>query len=164
MIDASLIFDGTLSYIPGVGPSGVALTTTRVSTNVIDLLTGRDLGAGNILGIHVDVLTTFTAGGAATLQIDFEVGATAGGTYYPLNYSSVIPVAQLTVGSPIFRVALPLNQVLNAVAGVRNTPGRFIRLNYTVATGPFTAGTIFSYVNPIADRQQYFDYPINYTA
>ena len=52
----------------------------------------------------------------------------------------------------------------SVTASVSNTPGRFIRLNYTVATGPFTAGTIFSYVNPIMDRQQYFDYPINYAA
>jgi len=164
MIDASLIFDGTLSSTPGVGPSGVALTATRVSTNVIDLLTGRDLGAGAVLGLHVDVLTAFTAGGAATLQIDFEVGATAGGTYYPLIYSPIIPVAQLIVGAPIFRVDVPLNQVLNATAGVPSTPGRFIRLNYTVVTGPFTAGALFSYLNPIIDRIQYYNYPNNYVA
>lgn len=157
MLDFTQVLDGTF------GPTaGAALTVTRVSTNVLDLLTGRDLGAGAILGLHVDVLQTFTAAGAATLVVDAEVCDTVGGTYLQVLTTPVIPVAQLIAGVSIFRVGLPLNQILNSVAGVLKTPGRFFRLGYTVATGPFTAGTIMAYLNPILDRDTYFSYPGNY--
>lgn len=154
MLDGSQIFDGTPPN------TGVAITATRVSTNVLDLLSAVDLGAGEPLGLHVQLLQTFVGG--TSLQIDAEVGATAGGTYFPIILSPVIPVAQLIAGAPVFRYALPVNQVLNATAGILNAPGRFLRLNYVVAGGPFTAGTVFSYMTPRCDRQEYYTYPNNY--
>jgi hypothetical protein len=158
MLDATQILDGTL------GPTaGAAITVTRVSTNVIDWLTGRDMGGGAILGIHVDILETFTAAGAATLTIDAEVCDTVGGTYLNILSSPVLPVAQLIAGTSIFRYGYPLNQLLNATAGVLKAPGRFFRLNYTVATGPFTAGKVFSYLTPTLDRDVNYNYPSNYT-
>lgn len=157
MLDVTQILDGTL------GPTaGAAVTVTRVSTNVIDWLTGRDMGAGAILGIHVDVLQTFTAAGAATLTVDAEVCDTVGGAYLQVLSTPVLPVAQLIAGTPIFRVGVPINQLLNATAGILKAPGRFLRLGYTVATGPFTAGSVFSYINPALDRDTYFSYPGNY--
>lgn len=160
MLDLTQIFDGTFSGTPAV-PTGVAITTTRVSTNVLDLLTGRDVGADEPLGIHCQVLVALT--GATSLKVNFEVCDTAGGTFLSLVESPVIPVAQLIAGAPIFRVTLPVNQVLNATAGVLKTPGRYIRLNYTVV-GTFGAGTIFSYLTPRQDRNAYYSYPNNYTA
>lgn len=157
MIDLSQVLDGTL------GPTaGAAVTVTRVSTNVIDWLTGRDLGAGAILGIHVDILQTFTAAGAATLTVDAEVCDTVGGAYLQVLSTPALPVAQLIAGVSVFKVGLPVNQLLNSVAGVLKAPGRFLRLGYTVATGPFTAGTLFSYLTPILDRDTYYSYPGNY--
>ena len=157
MIDASLVFDGTTATDP---PVPAAITTSRVSTNVIDLLVARDVGTADVLGLHVDVMTAFTGG--TSLQIDFEVCATAGGSYLPLVFSPVIPAAQLIVGAPIFRYGVPLNQVLNATAGVLAAPGRFIRLNYTVV-GTFSTGAVFSYLNAAKDRTAFYTYPSNYT-
>lgn len=159
MLDVTQILDGTLNPT-----AGAAVTVTRVSTNVIDWLTGRDMGAGEILGIHVDILQTFTAAGAATLVVNAEVCDTVGGTYLNILSSPVIPVAQLIAGSSIFRYGFPVNQVLNAVAGILKTPGRFFRLAYTVATGPMTAGTLMAYLTPELDRDVYYSYPANYTA
>lgn len=162
MLDATQLFDGTISA-SGV-PAGVAITSSRVSTNVLDLLVGRDIGADEPIGIHVDVTAAFTTTNSATLQIDFEVCDTAGGSYLALTYSPVIPAAQLIIGAPVFRVALPVNQILNATAGILNAPGRYIRLNYTVGTGVFSLGSVFSYINPRPDRNAYYSYPKNYTA
>jgi hypothetical protein len=159
MIDQNLILDGTLGPV-----TGAAVTVTRVSTNVIDWLTGRDMGAGSMpLGIHAFVTQAFTAAGAATLTIDVEVCDTVGGTYLQLITTPPLPVAQLIAGAPLIRIAYPLNQLLNATAGVLKAPGRFMRLGYTVATGPFTAGALFAHVAPNNDRQEYFSYPGNYT-
>jgi len=158
MLDATQIFDGTLPN------TGVAITTTRVSTNVLDLLTARDLGAAEYLGIHVDVLATFTSTQSATLTVDFEVCDTAGGSYLSILSSPIIPKAQLIAGTSIFRYALPVNQVLNATAGILKAPGQYVRLNYTVATGPFDTGTVMAYLTPRVDRNAFYSYPKNYTA
>src|ERR1700748_2637762 len=107
MIDATQIFDGTFTGTPPV-PTGVAITASRVSTNVLDLLTGRDLGADEMLGIHVNVTQTFAT--LTSLTIDFEVCSTAGGSYKNILSSPALPVAQLVANTEIFRYALPVNQ------------------------------------------------------
>jgi hypothetical protein len=160
MIDISQIFDGTFSGTPPA-PVGAAITATRVSTNVLDMLVARDMGAGAILGIHVDVLEAFAT--LTSLIISVEVSADDS-TFVEILRSPTIPVAQLIIGAPIFRYGMPLNQVLNATAGVLAAPGRYIRLNYTVGGSNATAGEVFSYLNPINDRDQTYTYPRNYTA
>lgn len=156
MLDASLIYDGTVSSA-GVA-TGAALTTTRASTNVLDLLVARDLGAGSVLGTQVTVMTALT--GATSLQVGFEVSAD-NSTFYNIQLSPVIPVAQLIAGAPIFRYSVPLNQVLNATAGIPAAPGRYVRLYYTIV-GTFGAGTIFASMIPVNDRVQTYTYPKNY--
>lgn len=155
MLDFAQIFDGTPPN------TGVAVTATRVSTNVIDWLTGRDMGAANPLAIHVLVTETFAT--ATSLQVSYEVCDTVGGTYLPLALSPVMLLANLVAGHEIFRVALPVNQPNNAVAGVLKTPGQYARLRYTVGGSDATAGKVFAWVSPLLDRDQYTTYPGNYT-
>lgn len=157
MLDVTQILDGTLNPT-----AGAAITVTRVSTNVIDWLTARDMGAGEILGIHVDILQTFLT--LTSLTVNAEVCDTVGGTYLNILSSPVIPAAQLIAGTSIFRYGFPVNQVLNAVAGLLKAPGRFFRLNYTVIGSAATAGTVMSYLTPELDRDVYYTYPSNYTA
>ena len=158
MIDVNLVFDGTPATSSS-GSVGAAITTSRASTNVIDLLVARDIGgeAGD-QELHVDIMTAFTAAGSATLQIEFDTSPD-NSSWSQLMLSPVYPVANLTVGAPIFRYIVPLNQLLNSGA-----PGRYLRLYYTVATGPMTAGTVLSYLNTTMDRQVQYYYPRNYTA
>lgn len=156
MLDITQIFDGTPPN------TGANITTSRVSTNTLDMLIGREMGATEPLGIHVDVLTAFTAGGAATLRIDFEVSAD-NITFYSILESALIPVASLVAGARIFRYAWPVNQELNTTTGVLKTPGRYYRLNYTVATGPMLTGAVFAYVAPRLDRNAFYAPSRNYT-
>lgn len=152
MLDYNLIFDGTPPT------TGVAITTTRVSTNVLDLSIGRDLGTSHSLEIHVDILTALTGG--TSLQIDFE-GSADNSTYYTMLFSPVVLAAQLIQGCPIFRYAWPLNQALNTAVGIPRFPIRYARLTYTVA-GTFTAGTVFAWANASNDRQQFYAPAANY--
>ena len=160
MIDSSLIFDGTFNSAAGTA-TGVALTTTTVSTNILDLLVARDIGAGNDIEMHVQVLTAFAGG--TSLQVGLQVCATTNGTYLGLILSPVAPTAQLIVGAPIFRYTLPVNQILNATAGILKAPGRYLQLAYTIV-GTYTLGTVFSYLSADKDRNVYYTYPNNYTA
>lgn len=159
MFDISDIYDGTFSGTPPA-PAGVAITATRDSTNIIDLLVARDLGAGTVLSLHVQVLEAFAT--LTSLDIEFKVAATSGGSYFTLLAEKAIPVAQLIVGAPIFRYALPLNQVFNATAGVLKAPGRYCKFVYTVNGSNATAGKVFTYQAPLMDRQQTYIYPENY--
>lgn len=158
MIDANGLFDGTFNP-----PAGTALTVTRASTNVIDLLAGRDVGAGIAYDqeIHVDVMQNFT--GAGTLQVQVQEAPDAGGgvpgTYYTIAETDNIALANLTVGARIARYAWPVIQQ-NYPAGDANPP-RYLRLNYVVTGGPFTGGSLMAYLN--ADREERLIYRANYT-
>lgn len=157
MIDATMILDGTLPNV------GAAVTTTRVSTNIIDLGSASDVGAGEPLGIHVLVTTTFVGG--TSLQVSLESCATSGGSYVALILSPVILTANLVAGvsgSEIFRYAIPPNEANNATAGVLGAPGQFLRLRYTVV-GTFSAGAVMAWVAPRQDRNVFTAYPKNYT-
>jgi hypothetical protein len=115
------------------------LTATALSTNVIDL--GPNSWAGNSMGlpdsppIGFKVDTTFTAAGAATLQIEALSSAANDLSSPNVHYKSdPIPVASLVAGADLskwlgdFRIPV--------------LSGRYFGLRYTVATGPFTAGAI----------------------
>ncbi len=110
-----------------------AVTVTAPSTNIIDLRqANRQLGAGERLWLYVFVKTTFTAGGAATLVVDLETdNDVAFGSATLILSSGVLAVASLTAKTVVYKVPVPAN--INE---------RYMRLNYTVATGPMTAGAI----------------------
>ena len=152
MIDTELVFDGT--YVSTNSPpwAGVAITTTRVSSNVLNLLAARDIGIGNDIEMHVVVTTAFVSAGGATLTIDFETCATAGGSYLALNSSPTYAVADLKVGAPIWRYTLPINQALNDTSSTLNAPGQYIRLTYTVGTSSFSAGAVLAFLTGMKDR------------
>ncbi len=158
MLDTTYLFDGSLSAA-GV-PSGAAITTTRVSTNTLDLLTAVDMGAANPLKVRVEATATFLGG--TSLQVNLQSCATVGGSYVMLMMSPVLPVAQLIAGAKLFDLVLPVNQLLNATAGVLAKPGRFLQLNYTVV-GTFTQGSVFAGLVPDMDKQELSIYPANYT-
>lgn len=156
MIDQNLILDGTLPA------TGAAITVTRASTNVLDFLTSRDVGNANHLYFTVRVIADFTADGAATMTIAYQTSNTEGSGYVDLVVSPVIAVAQLIPGAK-YGLIVPRNQFNNATAGVIAAPGRYGRLNYTVATGPMTGGTVFAYMTAAPDDDCYYTYPRNYT-
>ena len=116
-----------------------AVTATAYSTNVIDrgpIAAFGYAGAAETIPILLDVETTFTAGGSATMTIQVLSGtsATAGSGTVVLHYQSfAIPVASLVAGADInrlFRLGIPTNC------------GRYVYLQYVIATGPMTAGAI----------------------
>lgn len=143
IMDQNLLFD-----------SAAAITATAPSTNVVDLAVARDLGVGDPdIDIVAIVGTAFTAAGAATLQIQVQ-GSTDNSTWDTYVQSDAIPKAALTAGAK-FHVDLP------PVPPGKSKP-RYLRLNYVVATGPMTAGTMTAFAlldDHLATGQAIYGYP-----
>lgn len=120
-----------------------AVTATAVSTNTIDLSQSRDLGPGENLHAVIGVDTTATAAGAATVTFQIISSANANlSSPTVLSQTDAIPIANLTVGrkpividlSPAVLLAQPIGQ-------------RYLGIQYTVATGPLTAGAFTAYLS-----------------
>lgn len=133
--------------------SAQAVTATAVSQNTIDLGSlPRDIGAGEPLYLCITVDETVTAAGSATVLFGAVVSdntdLSSGDT---LAATGQIPKADLVAGrKPIF---LPIpNNNLSA-----NPKGkRYFGANFTVGTGPLTAGKFT--VNVVHTRQDVSKY------
>lgn len=129
-----------------------AITVTRNSTKVIDLRElSKAVGLGEPLFVTVMVMTAFTAGGAATLQIALVTDDNEGLTTPTVlqDQVAVIPVADLVAGfKRDFRI--------HPSALME----RYLGLVYTVATGPMLTGTVTAGVSH--DIQDNRIYPKNF--
>lgn len=137
-------------------PAGTAITVTAASTNVLDGQQVRDLGIGDHaerLTFFVTVGAAFTAVGAATLTIQVQ-GSVDNAVWTTYVQTDAIPKANLTAGK-VIKVPLPPQDAAPHAAG----RPRYYRLNYVVATGPFTAGTVESDLVPEAQQNDLYYAP-----
>ena len=158
-----------------------AVTVTAASTSVIDLagvgvgvpapnkfgtaaIFGEDIGIGDGVSppnILCQVGTAFTAGGAATLQVQLQEAADTGantgtpGTWNTIAQTDAIAVATLVAGQKLAEFTIPPRY-----PGQTTFP-RFYRLNYVVATGPMLTGTI-GFAGIITGRDDAPTYPAAY--
>lgn len=114
-----------------------AITVTAASTNILDLgpiASGitRDIGKGKQIPLLIQVTEQFTAVGAATLTVALQVDDNSDFTSAKTVWTSpAIALADLAPGDVIIPEYVQ-----------RGTDERYLRLNYTVATGPMTAGKV----------------------
>lgn len=124
---------------------GQEVTATAPSTNVIDT-GGGDKGGPEDLRLALVADVTHTAAGAATLTVTVQTDDAEGfGSAETLVASRAFALADLVAGKKFWDVAIP--------RGAK----RYLRLNYTVATGPFTAGAITAGL--VKDADAYKAYP-----
>jgi hypothetical protein len=157
-----------------------AITVTAASTSLYDVtgagagnvpnmifgttgLAGVDIGLGDSAArptAYFTVGTTFTAAGAATLQIQLQAavdnGAGSPGAYVTISETSAIAVALLVAGANLQMPIPPLT--------IGQDLPRFYRFNYVVATGPMTAGTLTGAILLNAPTQTNVQYPANFVA
>lgn len=127
-----------------------AVTASAASTDVIDLGpidgTRRDIGVGYPLEFWATVDTTATAAGAATLNVQLQTSPD-NSTWTTIYDSGALALSALTAGKRLFSAKVP--------AGVQ----KYIRVNYSVGTGPLTAGAFTSGINLDVDNNTPY-YPI----
>ena len=127
-----------------------AVTTTAASTDIVDLGAARDIGNGEPLELVILVTQSVTAAGAATVTFTLETDDNAAfSSPVVLANSGAIGKAALGAGTEVLRVKVPLDAE------------RYLRTNYTVATGPLTAGTFTAFL--AHDRQASRAYACGFT-
>lgn len=130
--------------------SGTALTATA-SSDVFDTDGPGDIGIScNPLWIYAVVQTPLTSSGSTTLTVTFET-STDNSTFTTVMSTAAIPKATLVAGYNILNMPLPVGC------------NRYVRLTYTVASGPFTGGTVFAAIMPSGTRLDRY-YPDNIPA
>ena len=158
-----MILDGFLQF--SSAQSIAAVVSTINSTNIIDLGVGlagnpqipsfaagggaRDIGIGDdpAMKLLVQISTTVTSGGAATLQVKLQ-GAIDNGAGAPAAFSDwwlspAYALATLVQGARLFDMDMPRPPDGIAIP-------RFLRLTYTIGGATTTAGAISSYL--VLDR------------
>ncbi|TXH12891.1 MAG: hypothetical protein E6R03_12190 [Hyphomicrobiaceae bacterium] len=126
-----------------------AITVTAVSTDKIDLaVVNRDLGMVDDLYIVGVVTTAFTAAGAATLACDL-IGDDNASLSSPTTLQTLMAAtgkATLIAGYTMFKAKFALGKITE----------RYLGLQWTVATGPMTAGAVKAFLCRGVDHQIYY--------
>jgi hypothetical protein len=138
--------------------SAQAVTATAVSTNTIDLSQARDIGPGQDMYVHFTVDVAATAAGAATVNFQVISSAAAALTSPTiLVQSDAIGKAELTAGRRPITLEIPAT-----VLAAQPIGQRYLGVQYTVGTGPLTAGS-FSAVLTDAKVDSGKNYPSGFT-
>lgn len=129
-----------------------AITATAFSTTKPSLdIANRDIGKSHNIWLVILVTTTFTAAGAATLDIDLisdDNSAMSSPVVMQKIVSTPIPKATLVQG---FKKVVKLDP---------GTYELFMGLNYTVATGPMTTGAITAFITDKPEDWRSYNDPI----
>jgi hypothetical protein len=158
-----MILDGSLQFTGSAGIAGsvdTPTTGTQQSTNIVDLVSARDMGIGDdpALKLLVQVMTTFTGGTSLDVQLQGapDNGSGLPGAYTTMWDSTAILEANLLAGTYIANVDLP--RIFGPTPykpGIQVLP-RFLRLQW-ISAGTHGAGTLFGAI--VLDRQDQISYP-----
>ena len=138
--------------------SAQAVTATAFSTNTIDLSQNRDIGMGSDLYAVVTVDAAATAAGAATVNFQVVTSANANlSSPTIIGQTDAIAKTELTLGRKPIAIPIPAAALLAQPIGQR-----YLGLQFTVGTGPLTAGS-FSVAIVNSDVAMNKNYPSGFT-
>lgn len=148
LLDKQNLFEDALAV------SGLAVATTA-STNVIDLLNSRDIGIDESPNLFISIGAAFTTAAAGTLEWTLQSSADNVTYFTILRSPAAMPVADLIAGMSLANLRTTIRSPTQRRQGLAT---RYLRLQWIVATGVFTAGTLNAgLVLDVHDNYQYAD-------
>ncbi len=157
-----MIWDNFLLFEP---LAGTAITSGGASTDVIDLLNPRDIGIGDDPAVKLVVLVVnqdFATGSSSKLNVQVQgaPGSSSGGTWTTIVETGDIGAASLASGTEVMNIDFPsiLRKGNNMGFGTpANNMVRLLRLNFSIGTTSFSAGSIAAGL--VIDRDDIIAYP-----
>lgn len=134
-VDNSLVVSGAISGNTITGQTVTGTNVVVISTNVIDLSQARDIGAGELIQLNVQVVTAGAGADSITIQAITAAGSGLVGQANVIGSSGDIPSALLTKGSRF---------VINLSPFVGGTGQRYLGVRYRIV-GTSTAGAYFAH-------------------
>ena len=152
-VDNNLVLSGAISAVGAVSGQAVYSAGTSVlSTNAVDLGTGRDTGEGADLFGRFEVTVAAVGGTSIEMQVISADDAALSVNVTVIGTTGAIPVASLTLGS---RTACDINPRIGS-KGQRYMGARYI------SVGTTTAGSFFADLGiDIQDGQKFYATGIN---
>ncbi len=152
-VDNNLVLSGAISAVGAVSGQAVYSAGTSVlSTNAVDLGTGRDIGEGADLFGRFEVTVAAVGGTSIEMQVISADDAALSVNVTVIGTTGAIPVASLTLGS---RTACDINPRIGS-KGQRYMGARYI------SVGTTTAGSVFADLGiDIQDGQKFYATGIN---
>jgi hypothetical protein len=152
IIDNNLILD-----------TNAAITTTRDSTNVIDLSQARDIGVSEetaTLDVIIQIMTAMVSATTTATLVTAIEGSTNNASYDILAETDAISTASLLAGVQVLNVHVPARKYVtgNGVAG--SQPYRYLKINY-LCSNTFTAGNVSAWIG--AGNEDSLSYPSGFT-
>src|SRR4030095_6246864 len=132
-----MYLDKATQFSSAYAPTAVGTTYS----DVLDLGVARDVGGAvtDMLYLLCEVVTAFTSGGSATLQVLWQ-GSTDNSTFVTIAQSVAVAVASLTQGYKF----LPSP----TISAQKSAPYRYLRLGFVIGTAAMTAGAITAGLTP----------------
>lgn len=119
------------------------VTASAVSTNTIDLSQVRDIGTGTQMFAVFTVDEAVTAAGAATVNFQIITSAAAAlSSPTIIGQTDAIAKTELTLGRKPICLPLP-----PAILNAQPIGQRYLGVQYTIGTGPLTAGKFTCYIS-----------------
>ena len=156
ILDRNMMFDG------GATGTFVAITTTRDSTDIVDVGISGQVGGGREMSAGTDIylllLSNRLFAGGTSIQVAIQAapdnGSGAEGTYVTYALSPVLTLANLNAAPGLlFPISVPRPPFGSPIP-------RFYKLNYTVV-GTFTAGGVMAGLILPYGRDDVVYYPTN---
>jgi len=118
---------------------------TTVSTNVIDLGSARNIGAGDDLYLFVRVDTAVTSLGAATVDIQLQTSANADLSSADVLLSTGAIAKATLVAGKTYKLKLPVGSYK-----------RYLGVGYVVGTADLTAGKFDAWIAKDVDAHDQY--------
>ncbi|WP_321878474.1 Bbp16 family capsid cement protein [Paraburkholderia bannensis] len=148
-----MILDKTNEFSDSQAVTATAVSTNTIDTNPAFVNSTTDIGAGEDVTLVLQVDTSATASGAATVTVTLESDTAT-------DLSSGSSTVHVTLG-PFALAQMTAKATLAKVRLPSGTYKRYLGVRYTVATGPLTAGAFSAFL--VKDAQANAIYKSGFT-